>query len=250
MIKTGLVGHGYWGKILESKLDIVSNKFFVQNTSNYNPALFDNIQWLFVATPPKTHFQIAKDAIEKGINVFLEKPFCANYFEANNLVELAKKNNINLYIDNIFLHRKELKSFNNSSLKRVTFIWYKFGPFNDYLINDLLYHDLNILYQFMGEREIKKITVRVNKNNILKFSFLYGDTLIEFDYNRNQINQKLKKIIADDVIIQFENNNEDPLLSIIDKCIHNNLDYINNNILNLKTKKIFEIISNTINKYN
>ena len=96
----------------------------------------------------------------------------------------------------------------------------------------------------------QNIKVIIKEQNVLIFSLLYGETIIEFDYNRNIINQKFKKIIADDVIIQFENNNDDPLLSIIDKCLHNNIDYLANNMTNLITKKIFENISNKINKSN
>ena len=250
MIKTGLIGYGYWGKILESKLDILSNKVFVQNTSNYNPEIFESIQWLFIATPPNTHYKIAKDAIEKGINVFLEKPFCNNLSEAKNLVNLARNNKANLYIDNIFLYRKELKCLNNFSFNKIKFIWHKSGPFNDSLTNDLLYHDVYLLHHILGEKEINNIKVIIKEQNVLIFSLLYGETIIEFDYNRNIINQKFKKIIADDVIIQFENNNDDPLLSIIDKCLHNNIDYLANNMTNLITKKIFENISNKINKSN
>ena len=40
MIKTGLIGKGYWGKIIGDKLDILSDKRFVQGKSNYDPEEF------------------------------------------------------------------------------------------------------------------------------------------------------------------------------------------------------------------
>ena len=110
MIKTGLIGNGYWGKKISDKLDKLSNKIFIQTTSNYNTELFRNVDWVFIATPASTHFKIAKDAIEEGVNVFLEKPFCSNTNEAVELIRLAQKNKIFLYVDNVFLYRSELQN--------------------------------------------------------------------------------------------------------------------------------------------
>ena len=110
MIRTGLVGNGYWGKKISDKLDKYSNKIFVQNTSNYNTELFRNVDWVFIVTPANTHFKIVKDAIEKGVNVFVEKPFCSNTNEAIELINLARKNKILLYIDNVFLYRSEVQN--------------------------------------------------------------------------------------------------------------------------------------------
>ena len=138
MIKTGLIGNGYWGKKISDKLDYLSDKIFVQTTANYNPDQFGKAKWIFIATPAVTHFKIAKEVIEKGVNVFVEKPFCSNTGEALKLVNLARKNKIHLYVDNVFLFRKELLGLVPGEYRNVKFHWYKNGPFNDTLINDLL----------------------------------------------------------------------------------------------------------------
>ena len=64
-------------------------------------------------SPTKVQYygiKIAKDAIEEGVNVFLEKPFCSNTNEAVELIRLAQKNKIFLYVDNVFLYRSELQN--------------------------------------------------------------------------------------------------------------------------------------------
>lgn len=48
----------------------------------------------FICTPTATHFDIAKKLIEKKKNVFIEKPITYSSEEGEELVELAKKNNI------------------------------------------------------------------------------------------------------------------------------------------------------------
>ncbi len=49
---------------------------------------------LFVATPTKFHYEIVKVALNKGIHVFCEKPFCISAEQGSELVEMAKKKNL------------------------------------------------------------------------------------------------------------------------------------------------------------
>lgn len=49
---------------------------------------------LFVATPTKFHYEIVKVALNKGIHVFCEKPFCISAEQSSELVEMAKKKNL------------------------------------------------------------------------------------------------------------------------------------------------------------
>ena len=58
--------------------------------------LFDkkDIDLVVVATFSDTHYPIARDLIEHGFNVLVEKPFGRSYREACNLIELAKRNGV------------------------------------------------------------------------------------------------------------------------------------------------------------
>ena len=145
MIKTGLIGHGYWGKKIEHKLLQLSELQFIQTSVTYNPKIFSSVDWVFIATPADTHSAIVKDCIGKGVNIFVEKPFCSSSLEAQELLLLANEKKTILYVDNIFLSRSELVNVKNLQYKTIKFHWHKNGPFNDNLINDLLYHDLYIL---------------------------------------------------------------------------------------------------------
>ncbi len=53
----------------------------------------DGIQAVSIATPNSTHYEIAKAALEAGIHVICEKPLTFTSAEAEELEELANKNN-------------------------------------------------------------------------------------------------------------------------------------------------------------
>jgi predicted dehydrogenase len=242
MIKTGLIGNGYWGKIVGNKLDQLSDKVFVQTSSNYNPEEFCKVKWLFIVTPASTHFKIAKDAIENGVNVFIEKPFCSNASEAFKLISLARERKINLCIDNVFLYRSELLEFIPNNYRTIKFHWHKNGPFNDTLINDLFYHDLYLLIYKLGVKSISRVSVIKNEKNILLFSFFYGETEIKIDYNRIIKGVKEKFIIADNVLIKLTDTIQDPLKLLISKCLNDEIDFESNNNLNIITTEIIDIL--------
>lgn len=58
----------------------------------------ESIELVFVNTPNHTHFDFAKKAIEAGKHVVVEKPFTVTADEADQLIELAKANNVQLTV--------------------------------------------------------------------------------------------------------------------------------------------------------
>ena len=62
-----------------------------------------NVSLIVISTPTKTHFQIAKYALEKKINVLVEKPISLSIKEVKILESLAKKNKVLLFVDYPFL---------------------------------------------------------------------------------------------------------------------------------------------------
>jgi len=58
----------------------------------------DNIELVIVNTPSVTHYEYAKQAILAGKHLVVEKPFTATLAQAEELIELAKKNNVKLSV--------------------------------------------------------------------------------------------------------------------------------------------------------
>lgn len=107
-IKIGIVGAGRMGithySIINSHPDVeiesiadpstliltmMSKYLPVKTFKDYNELMEETKpDAILVCTPPNLHFPIAKKAAEKGIHVFVEKPFTTKYDEASELARL------------------------------------------------------------------------------------------------------------------------------------------------------------------
>jgi predicted dehydrogenase len=105
-LKIGVVGVGHMGRIHALKLhdmegvallgiadtaDTCLEGFTQQHKTNCfkdHRALFD-AEAVVIATPTDTHFAIAKEFMEQGIHVFMEKPITATPEQARELIALA-----------------------------------------------------------------------------------------------------------------------------------------------------------------
>lgn len=124
MLRIGVIGYGYWGP------NIVRNFGFADGARvtaicDRNPSSLararknypglkvteesrditasPEIDVVTVITPVSTHYGIAKEALENGKHVFVEKPFTATVAEAEELIELAERKNLRIMVDHTFL---------------------------------------------------------------------------------------------------------------------------------------------------
>ena len=58
----------------------------------------EEVELVVVNTPSVTHYAYAKQCLEAGKNVIVEKPFTATSAEAEELIGLAKKNGVQLSV--------------------------------------------------------------------------------------------------------------------------------------------------------
>lgn len=111
VLKVGLIGYGYWGKILTKYLDentdVVLKCIFSLETeaeSRYTNELSDiwsdnEIEAVFVVTPIETHYELVREALQRGKHVFCEKPITMKAVYARELKELAEANKLVLVTD-------------------------------------------------------------------------------------------------------------------------------------------------------
>src|SRR5208283_3449445 len=124
MIRIGILGYGYWGprivrnfhSIEGCEVSMVCDKNRaaltraardvpgVHVTANPSELLSNaHIDAVAVITPVSTHFDLAKTALEHGKHVFVEKPFTATSVQAERLIELADRKNLQIMVDHTFL---------------------------------------------------------------------------------------------------------------------------------------------------
>jgi predicted dehydrogenase len=121
----GVLGIGYWGPNLirnflinksvksvtacdlnASRLNYAKQKFPEINVLNDFDTFIkkQNFDIIAISTPVDTHYKLAKKALEKGSNIWVEKPFTSSSKQAQELIEIAGKNNLKIFIDHTFIY--------------------------------------------------------------------------------------------------------------------------------------------------
>jgi len=124
MVNFGVVGYGYWGPNVVRNIDglegariiAISDKSPValaraekalpmaRATADANEVIrAPEIDAVAIITPVWTHFELAKAALENGKHVFVEKPFTSNTAQAEELINLAARKNLQIMVDHTFL---------------------------------------------------------------------------------------------------------------------------------------------------
>jgi len=124
MIRVGVIGYGYWGpNIVRNVQGLDSAR--VEIICDGSPAAqararraypgirvvsdameilrSPDIDAVAVITPVWTHYELAKQALEHGKHVFIEKPFTSTSEQAEELIELAARKRLVIMVDHTFL---------------------------------------------------------------------------------------------------------------------------------------------------
>jgi hypothetical protein len=242
-MKCGLIGKGYWGSILKFKIESFYNLSFHKGSDIIYTNIPNDMDWIFICTPTNTHYDVVKSSLLHTKNIFCEKPFTGNYELAQSLLKLAHEKNINIFIDNTFLYRNEIKLL-TPNCKIIKFVWNKSENIVDNIFNSLLYHDLYLLINLTGMTDWKIEFCKFDKftlNLIIKNSLFK----VHFEYNRS-MNYKEKFIFIDDKKIDFSTPKNDALTDLLLDIKYDKLNFLNNNELTLKTLLLLNNIQNNI----
>ena len=120
--RIGLIGFGYWGPNLARNFHALpsadlsaicdanpdrlakarglyrATAFF----SSYDDLLTSDVEAIAIATPARTHYALARAALEAGKHAFVEKPLAMTVAEATELVELADRSGLVLMVGHVF----------------------------------------------------------------------------------------------------------------------------------------------------
>ena len=181
-VSVGLVGAGYWGQkllpkflassngLVRSVCDIHAgnrgtiNKMFpdVVTVEDYEALLRDpQLVAIIIATPPASHYALARRALMAGKHVWIEKPLTLNVDEGRELVTLANHKQLTLFSDHTFLYDPAVRKIrelvvNNEMgkvqhlflqrlslgrIKRDSNVWWNSGP-----------HDVSLVLHLLGGR--------------------------------------------------------------------------------------------------
>ena len=233
MTNVGLIGFGKWGKILAKKLSNVANlKFICNSKDDYTLGIsfFQNIDWVVIATPDETHYEIIKDCLNLGVNVFCEKPVTLSYQASEELFELAEEKKLILYCSDI--HNFRNYNFPIKEKNIIKRIKPGGGSLNKVLYR-LVYHDIYILYEYLKTIDLTKIVI-LNKTNKLHFKI---DDSFEFlyDVNTDKVEHSINGYSLfdeDDILTKM-------LLSVFEE----NVDFEYNKKITLFANRVIDLIN-------
>ena len=173
----GVIGCGYWGKNLVrnfhelSKLEIVCDKTAsgqktakqlvpqIKIGSSIEEILASSVTGVVIATPAETHFELTKQALKAGKDVFVEKPLALTYEQGYDLVTLAEKYDRILMVGHLLEYHpaivKLLDLVNNNHLGKIRYIYsnrLSLGKIRreENILWSFAPHDIAVILRLMG----------------------------------------------------------------------------------------------------
>jgi len=118
----GIIGGGYWGEKLlrvfgslqgvrvravcdadpKRRAIVEGDVRFVSGTTEL--LCCDDVDTVLVATPPSTHYALAREVLVAGKHCWVEKPLAMRAVEAHELVGAARQRGLTLFVDETFLY--------------------------------------------------------------------------------------------------------------------------------------------------
>jgi len=125
MTQIGVIGAGGWGinhvrtynQLTDCTRLMVSDLFEknLEKVKEINPEISvrtkaedlindESLEGIVIATTSDSHYPLAKDALLKGKNVFVEKPLCLDLDQAKDLIKIAEEKNLVLMVGHLLLY--------------------------------------------------------------------------------------------------------------------------------------------------
>ncbi len=187
-LKVGVIGAGFMG---ENHIRLISTIYGVKLVGIFDPnneranelaqkyrttafssidALLAEAEAIVLVSPTSTHFALAKQCLEAGKHLLVEKPLASTSAEALELVSLAKEKNLRLavghlerfnpaFVELVKLVRKE--KVLGIDLKRLSPFPERIGDAD--VIQDVMIHDLDLLLALLPKDEIESLKAEGEK---------------------------------------------------------------------------------------
>ena len=175
MLKAGVLGAGHLGKIhlkllnQSKKYNLVGfydpikenaekvSKEFGYKAFNTVQELIDAVDVVDIVTPTLSHFDCAKEAIEKGKHIFIEKPITKTVEEADTLIELSKKHNVKGQVGHVERFNPAFTAVKNAITNPMFIETHRLAEFNPRgtdvpVVLDLMIHDIDIILSVVNSK--------------------------------------------------------------------------------------------------
>lgn len=165
MLKLGVIGYGYWGPNIVRNFSehadckimavcdknptalarVISRHSDMAVTTDPDDIIeSSDIDAVAIVTPVSWHYDLAKRALENGKHVFVEKPFTATSAQAEELIEIAERKNLQIMVDHTFLFTGAVRKIKQLIDEGVLGPLYYYDSTRVNL--GLFQHDVNVLW--------------------------------------------------------------------------------------------------------
>ncbi len=168
MLKVGVIGAGHLGRWHIKNLQQIEGVEFVgffdsdverakEISKEYKASaaasmeeLLENCAAISIVVPTSAHYEVARAALNRNVHVFCEKPFMETTAEADEIIALAKSQNLVLQVGHIERFNPALSGLREIPMNPMFIESHRIAPFNPRgidvaVILDLMIHDIDII---------------------------------------------------------------------------------------------------------
>lgn len=172
-VKVGVIGTGHLGS-LHAKMysqieganlvgvydiDVARGKSVAEEYgTRYFPGiedLLDQVEAISIATPTKSHYDVAVCALRKGIHLLIEKPITENIGQARELVEIAEAQKRKIQVGHIERFNSAILALEHYQLDPLFIESHRLAQFNPRgtdvaVVLDLMIHDIDLILSLVN----------------------------------------------------------------------------------------------------
>src|SRR6266480_8071143 len=257
-LRFAVIGWGYWGPKIARNLDSLPHASvtmvadldarrlaslqqpWTQTTTQIEDVFRSDVDAVVIATPVRTHYNLAKQALLHGKHVLVEKPLTASVAEAEELVALSQQLNRILMVGHTFEYspavnelRKLVQSGALGKIYSIEAERVNLGLFRSDInvIWDLAPHDISILLYLLGQKpaQIKvqaHAHLQTHIHDIAHLDLLYADGMTAHIHVSWLNPCKIRRItvIGDKRMAVYDDTNPAEMIKIYNKGADANAD--------------------------
>jgi len=179
-VRVAVIGAGYLGRfhaqkyaniekadlayvveVIEDRAGEVAAETGAEPETDYKRVL-DKVDAVSIVTPTASHHRIARDCIEAGLDVLLEKPITETVAQAEELAELAGQNGKILLSGHLERFNPPIVKLQDALIRPAFIVAERLGGFKERAANvdvilDLMIHDLDIILAFV-DSPVKRVS--------------------------------------------------------------------------------------------
>ena len=146
----------------QERAKIISEKYKTFAYRDYKE-LFQKVDAVVISVPTALHYSIGKEFIEAGVHTLLEKPCTDNLGQAEELFELAAKQNVTLQIGHVERFNGAVQELFKIVKDPIYIECRRMSPFSkrikdDGVVLDIMIHDIDIVLNLV-ESDVANINV-------------------------------------------------------------------------------------------